>query len=205
MKKIITFLLLTFTVFCFAQTRKKSISKKYLIIGYNPSLQIKVIKRIKNSTYYLISKNKKDTLIIDKDLTNWGVDTCVISQKQLNGIGKPEVIVEHTKGQQEFSEPHIGTSTSLQIWNIDSKTKLFSGVKNWHYESQELSNEKLDNNYKPQMIFNICAGSYDIEFLENGNLIIKNLFLKIANNKFCATDHAEGLYILKNGKYNLSK
>ena len=205
MKKIITILILVFTVFCFGQPSNKFISKKYLLIGYNPTLQLKVIKRIKNSTYYLISKNKKDTLIIDKDQTNWGIDTCVITQKQLDNIGKPELIIEHTKSKQEFSEPHIGTSTTLQVWNIDTKTKLFSGVKNWHDESQEQSQEEVDNNYKPKMVTNICAGGYDVEFLENGNLIVKNLFLKIENNPYCKSDHFEGLYILKDGKYNLSK
>ena len=55
------------------------------------------------------------------------------------------------------------------------------------------------------MIYTICAGAYDVEFLENGNLIVKNLFLKIEHNQYCKADHVEGFYILKDGKYNLSK
>lgn len=202
---IITLLFLNLSLFG-QQSSIITIAKKYTVIGYNDSLKIKTIRRNENSNYYLLIKNKNkiDSLLFDKDQVIWGTDTCIILQKQLDGKGRPEIIIKQIKANQEGSQG-IGSSTTFQIWNLDTKTKLFQGVTNWHFELYVLSKEHLDNNYQPTMIDCICTGSYEIEFANNGNLIVKNLYERSINSPYCQTDHKDGIYILTNGKYVFSK
>ncbi len=172
----------------------------------NDSLKLKLIRSLDNKKYYLIStsKAKKDAILISTSKTEWQKDTCIIRQMQLNQLGSPEVILENTQANQLETQSN-SSFTTVQIWDLDNKTMLFNGTKKWYSEIELFSKTKLDNNYEPTMVTSICEGNYDIELRDDASLIIKNLVERAVNTDYCATDHAEGIYILFNGKYVLKK
>ncbi len=180
--------------------------KEAKIIGKNDSLKLKLIRSLDNKKYYLIStsKAKKDAILISASKTEWQKDTCIIRQMQLNQLGAPEVILENTQANQLETQSN-SSFTTVQIWDLDNKTMLFNGTKKWYSEIELFSKTKLDNNYEPTMVTSICEGNYDIELRDDASLIIKNLVERAVNTDYCATDHAEGIYILFNGKYVLKK
>ena len=195
-----------FFVFLFTQKSAAQSLNAVKIIGKNDSLKLKLIRRLDNNKYYLIntSKTKKDSILISNSETEWQKDTCIIKQIQLNKTGSSEVILEIIQANQLGSQSN-SSFTTIQIWDLDKKTMLFNGTKKWYSEIELLSTTKLDNNYEPTVLTTICEGNYDIELRDDASLIIKNLVEKAVNTDYCATDHAEGIYILFNGKYVLKK
>lgn len=176
------------------------------IVGKNDSLKLKLVRRFDNKKYYLIStsKAKKDAILISTSQTEWQKDTCIIRQMQLNQLGAPEVILENTQANQLETQSN-SSFTTVQIWDLDNKTMLFDGTKKWYSEIEMLSKTILDNNYEPTMVTSICEGSYEIDYLNDGSLLIKNLAQRAINTDYCETDHVEGKYILSEGKYKFIK
>lgn len=181
-------------------------TNSFKIIGENERLKVKVIRRLDNKFYYLIRKNngKSDSLLISKSQTLWEKDTCIINQIQLNKIGASEIILESIQGNQLETQSNSSFST-LQIWDWDKQSLLFNATKKWYSEITMLSNNNLDINNEPTMNTCICEGSYDIEILDNANLMIKNLLQRAVNTEYCETDHQEGIYTLSEGKYKIVK
>ena len=180
--------------------------KEAKIIGKNDSLKLKLIRSLDNKKYYLVntSKAKKDSILISNSETEWQKDTCIIKRMQLNKLGSSEVILEIIQANQLGTQSN-SSFTTVQIWDLDKKTMLFNGTKKWYSEIELLSKTKLDNNFEPTVVTSICEGNYDIELRDDASLTIKNLTERAVNTDYCATDHAEGIYILFNGKYVLKK
>jgi hypothetical protein len=203
--KMINFLAL---VFCFLFTQKSAAQSlnAVKIIGKNDSLKLKLVRSLDNKKYYLISTRKaqKDAILISTSQTEWQKDTCIIRQMQLNQLGAPEVILESTQANQLETQSN-SSFTTVQIWDVDSQMQMFNGTKKWYSEIELLSKTKLDNNYEPTIVTSICEGSYEIDFLNDGSLLIKNLTQRAINTDYCETDHVEGKYILSEGKYKLIK
>ncbi len=195
-------------VFCFLFTQKSAAQSlnAVKIIGKNDSLKLKLIRSLDNNKYYLIntSKTKKDSILISNSETEWQKDTCIIKQIQLNKTGSSEVILEIIQVNQLGTQSN-SSFTIVQIWDLDKKTILFNATKKWYSEIEFLSPKKPDNNNEPTVITSICEGSYDIDFLKDGILLVKNLTQRAINTSYCETDHSEGKYILFDGKYKLIK
>ncbi|MBI3511701.1 MAG: hypothetical protein HY064_13655 [Bacteroidetes bacterium] len=172
--------------------------------------------------YYLLIKHKSkvDSLFIDKDENEYNSDTCIISAKQLDGIGHPEIIIDCRRTFVMYNRMGNYSFSFMQIWNPDSKQKIFD-VKyfesSWSYDkSAAMSAEKilndttLDDSLQKVMINDLpnpessCYYKCEISFTKNGSIVIKNADLQNDSN-LCDTDKKEGTYSLVNGVYILKE
>ncbi len=205
MKSILIITSLILNIAVFGQTQSNKIPCNYKLLGLNKLTNVKAIKNKEDFNYYLVikSKSKTDSICFDHDQNNWSVDTCIINSKQLDGKGKPELIITCTKTSQEFSQSSDGYSV-VQIWNLDTKTLMFKGSISWNSSSEEIVKDTCFDCWETHTVAHICDGYYDIDFDDKGHLIIKNLIVHVINSEFCKSDHEEGLYELVNGIYILT-
>jgi len=210
MKQIITLLSVVFlSIPVFGQRSGKN---NIIVLNSIDSLKIKVIKQLDSkrgqdivSKYYLLYK-KRDTLYLSTELPgSLSLDSCLVSAKQLDGSGMPEIIIKLSKNYGGSS----GSTT--EIWNIDTKQQMFKVVNTlW---------ARCENMCFAQRPLVFCNFDYSLQIDDNHNIIVKNLHNdseKETGKQVVPTDsihekhvpccscdpnQQEGVFSLVNGKY----
>jgi len=194
----------------FGQHSAKKVRNKIIVLSRIDSLKIKVIKQIVVisageilSKYYIIHKEKKytDTLFLSSELRgSLTVDSCFISVRQLDSIGKPEIIINMKKMKKTLGYYQYKIATT-EIWNIDTKKRMFKGV------NSQIA--KCDNLVFIQNSLVDCNFSYSITFDGKQNIIIENLDKGSTESQgefhsarcSCEPIQRAGKYSLVNGLY----
>lgn len=194
----------------------QSSNKKTIIIGQNEELNIKAIKQTDNFKYYLLIKgqNKTDSLLIDSLGNNWDNDECKIWTNQNVGNKNNEIIIialshsfHYTSGQHAMND----STNIIQIWDLKNKIKIFNAVRFYASEgsapTQDTIIENTDSSFVSYVCTWNCAYSYNVNFLDNGQISIENRDI-ISNNNDCENtceqpDKEDGIYFFNNKQYIL--
>src|SRR5687767_2441036 len=99
-----------------------------LRIGENAALKIEAFEdpRGDSVVYYLVKGKGKTRITIEfhSDFDISTADSVFFSEKQLDGIGKQELIIRHKK-MHDTERRYVTEITS--IWNMDTKQCMFKG------------------------------------------------------------------------------
>lgn len=209
MKQIITILTI---ILLGHQTFGQRSKNNVFVLSSIDSLKIKVIKQLEDkpgqdmvSKYYLLYK-KRDTMYLSTELpSSLSLDSCLISAKQLDGKGMPEIIVKLSK--------NYGTSSgsTTEIWNIDTKQQIFKVVNTlW---------ARCENMCFAQRPLVFCNFDYSLKIDDKHDIIVKNLNngpenqsgkQTVQNDSIhakhvpccsCDPNQQEGVFSLVNGRY----
>ena len=131
-------------------------------------------------------------------------DTCFITTKQLDKKGREEIILswhlEETGNLGEHGN-YICKKIINEVWNIDTKEKLFSSAIKYEY-----SDDYIDWPTDSTAIETItnCSYTYDFFIDYNNRIVIDNIQTNYVENcSFVIPDKKVGIYILKNSLYVL--
>lgn len=197
--------------------------EKFVTIAENDSLSLKIIQEVSSSKYYLLATSNrkiKDTIQIDlNDENQYEIIHCDLKAKQLDRKGRKEVVIE-TELSLSYGGGLNGEGVAfkiLQIWNLDSRTKMFNAKKSYTYSgtageySDDFEVVDGDTTFYLEACPWECIFSYEVDFqesLKSTDILIKGL--KKLNYNECKEDytlrceepdHKEGTYIIKNGVY----
>jgi hypothetical protein len=152
---------------------------------------------------YIIFENKNsiDTLFLSWTDNKFHSNTCQIEQIQIDGKGKKEIHITWTYTKPFGLGDYIGGQTSWgeqrkfvnnEIWNLDTKERLFSAVSLYSiekYTTYHGIDEKTINTHS--------FWSYDFSIDEHGRITISN----IKKTQDQIPDNTEGNYTFADGKY----
>ncbi|MGH1335805.1 MAG: hypothetical protein ACRBFS_06725 [Aureispira sp.] len=151
-----------------------------------------------------IYNDNKDTLI----LPDVNFISCiyqpleVVAEIQIDQKGAKEVVFYRTCYmnsvfyESSFSRTAGGFHHEYEVWNLDTKQCLFEVTV--YYKGaykNELMQKTIFKNYKKGKTFYQCT--FDIE--ENGNIHVQ----KIRGKDKCLIEKKEGVYVFKEGTYQL--
>jgi hypothetical protein len=133
-----------------------------------------------------------------------GVATQIYKKVQIDGQGAREIVVKRTFSEVVFG--HGGSYDTTvneiycvyEIWNLDSKEMLFRSVSYYDTKYNCFCTEGPSDRKtaKGEMSY-----SYDIGIDDKGAITISNLNLKGGDDFPFRSDHEEGIYTFKDGKY----
>jgi hypothetical protein len=172
------------------------------------------------------NNNKSDTLLLF--CNDWlegyiKIDTCFVQAIQIDGKGQREIILAiNMNGREILGESGALTvkKTLNEIWNIDTKEKLFSAISDYEYSSEYIH---IDNDDTSIYIHETTEFSYKYNWSinDNGRITIKGIQTKHLLESYrndCSSeipgyclkyhicpDHEEGIYEFVNGKYILKE
>ncbi len=177
---------------------RKKIIYNVLLLGKinNPSVSAISTDADENNDihgYLLMEINgKRDSILFDSFSDISPFSDFEIQSRQLDNKGSNEIIISYTNSfVNEIGHAGGATaSTITQVWNIDTKQKLFQAM-NYRY----LASGDEDKS---------CEYEYHISFNNEGQIIINNLVTK-NNNETCSVDKKQGVYSLVDGQYILTK
>ncbi|MDD3740371.1 MAG: hypothetical protein PHH30_03950 [Bacteroidales bacterium] len=194
-------------ILCLQVMAQENNSKNYRICENNSNgLVSEVFESKKNTEYFrnivFVKDGIKDTLFI-KGTT--GTDSCRIKTQQINNSGQEEIIITWYCSNPPVEV--IGNATNKiyrtssvihEIWDIDTKKKLFSSLSSF---KQEIVMSYIGIEFNS--IF--CGYDYDFSVNNDGKISIKDIVLQVSDaDYYCKelkVDHEEGIYYIENGKF----
>ena len=200
----------------------KEIKSDTLTVGQLRESQASVVM-IKNDTitncnYYLIAGQNKPIPIYEEENCWFAFDTCDISAIQIDGKGSKEIIIRWKVIRWNTIPGEHGSAyewSKTQIWNVDTRQKLFDASDNYRTSSYSILNaetirkerEMRDTitNTEPEMVSEECSYKYDLDISDQGVITISHIQKNFSNpeceNFYIGEKYQEGIYILKNGIY----
>jgi hypothetical protein len=218
------FLFLTFQMFgqadsmLIGQTQDQKF-KAYLICDERPCKY--VLKYLKGKQWDTLTFSLSEISDITVRRNNAGMgaeilDSCILTTIQIDRKGLPEIIVSRWIGRYDAYQRNDQSEVSYtinEIWNLDTRQKLFSARSEYLYSAHSENWKEQDSSYIVTSIDDTEC-SYNYKFLvdnNTGDITISDLHKsqqgQCADNIYQENympDHVEGIYIYRNGSFILS-
>ncbi len=142
-------------------------------------------------------KGKQDTLFLDYS-NEFNSNNCTLTQLQIDGEGLMEIHLEWTYNDTNGIGDYIGNESSWgkrehfvnhEIWNLDTKERLFEVLSDYYHHSFQ--------SHKGKESSTTTQRSLDFEIDEHGTITLSNMVF----DSYSFPENEEGVYRFVGGAY----
>lgn len=145
------------------------------------SVEFMVFDRVSSMNQYVLNcstdTQKKRIVIEEKGESHYQIETCKMTQLQIDGKGSKEVLIQWTEqisGPVSYTEENYGVKTCFRIWNLDTETELFAAVSDYMYVKI-----RMDGN-ETTVLVDSARYHYDLHLAPNLGITLSGLEARCA-------------------------